>query len=475
MIEIASYKDRAVMVLGLGRSGLATAIALRKGGAAVLVWDDNAEARALALQEGFPVTDPDAINWENVDAVIPGPGIPLTHPKPHPVVDKARAARCDILGDIELLARTQPEARYVGVTGTNGKSTTTALIGHLLQATGYRVACGGNLGTPALALPPLGPEGIYVLELSSFQIDLCPAPFLEIAVLLNITPDRLERHGGFEGYVAVKRRIFDLLCDDGTAIVGIDDPHSRKVRDAITGKVAHLVPISAHSDLDDLDDSSNGVSARNGTLTERLGDDAPPVDLRDMAALSSTHNWQNAAAAWAAIRTLGVAHAPAATALASFIGLPHRQEPVAIVNGVQYINDSKATNATATANALAAHDSIYWIAGGRPKTDGIDALAPCFSHIRHAFLIGEAMDSFASALDSAVPFTRSGDLATALRDAHNMAQAAGETGTIVLLSPAAASYDQWENFEERGDAFRAGVLELPNAKAILPTGGGPVS
>jgi len=469
MIEVTAYKDRAVMVLGLGRSGLATAIALRKGGAAVLVWDDDAEARALALQEGFPVTDPEAINWENVDAVIPGPGIPLTHPKPHPIIYKARAARCDILGDIELLARTQPEARYVGITGTNGKSTTTALIGHLLKEAGYRVALGGNLGTPALALPPLGPEGIYVLELSSFQIDLCPAPFLKIAVLLNITPDHLERHGGLEGYVAVKRRIFDLLRNDGTAIVGIDDSHSRKILDTITGKVAQLIPISAHSNLD------KGVSARAGTLTERLGEDVPPVDLRGLAALPGAHNWQNAAAAWAAVRTLGVAPARGAKALASFIGLPHRQEPVAIVNGVQYMNDSKATNATAAATALASHDAIYWIAGGRPKADGIDALAPCFPRIRHAFLIGEAMDSFAKTLDSNVPFTRSGDLATALRDAHNMAQAAGEKGAVVLLSPAAASYDQWKNFEERGDAFRAAALELPGAKAILPTSGGIVS
>ncbi len=459
MIEVTTYKDRAVMVLGLGRSGLAAAAALREGGAAILAWDDDAEARTRALQEGFPITDPETLDWKNVDALIPSPGIPLTHPKPHPIIAKARATGCEILGDVELLARTQTEARYVGVTGTNGKSTTTALIGHLLKAAGLRAELGGNLGAPALGLAPLGLEGIYVLELSSFQLDLLQSRFLDVAVLLNIAPDHLERHGGMDGYVAVKRRIFDLLRDDGGAIVGIDDPESQAIRDELAEKIAHLLPVSARKSLD------SGVSAADGELAEHLGKIVPPVDLRRLAALPGEHNWQNAAAAWATVRFLGVPSEHAAKGLKSFTGLPHRQETIAVVNGVPYVNDSKATNATATAKALASLDAIYWIVGGRAKADGISALAPYFSRIRHAFLIGEAMDAFAETLSGHVPATRSGDLEAAVRDAHAMASAAGEKGAVVLLSPAAASYDQWKNFEERGDAFRAAVLKLPDAQA----------
>lgn len=481
MIEVTPYKDRAVMVLGLGRSGLATAAALREGGAVVLAWDDKDEAREQAFQKGFPIADPNDLDWANIDALVPSPGIPLTHPQPHPIVQKARAARCDILGDIELLARTQTQARYVGVTGTNGKSTTTALIGHLLRQAGQRVELGGNLGAPALSLAPLGHKGIYVLELSSFQIDLLHSPFLDVAVLLNITPDHLERHGGFEGYAAVKRHIFDLLCDGGTAILGVDDPHCREIGDGIAKKVARLVRVSTSTPLPK-DANAQSVHAGGGRLCETLGQNVPPIDLRSLPALPGEHNWQNAAAAWAAVRALGVAPAEAAPGLKSFAGLPHRQELVAIVNGIQYVNDSKATNATATAKALASYDIIYWIAGGQPKADGIDMLAPCFPHIRHAFLIGEAMDAFAEALAGQVPFTRSGDLATAIQDAHDMAQVAAqsaaqkadEKGAVVLLSPAAASYDQWKNFEERGDAFRDAVHNLPDAQMVLHANEGAV-
>ncbi len=468
MIEVTAYRDRAVMVLGLGRSGLAAAVSLREGGATVVTWDDDEAARANAKRQGFPVMDPDALDWSNVDALVPSPGIPLTHPKPHPAVAKARTMRCEILGDVELLARTQTEARYVGVTGTNGKSTTTALIGHLLQAGGRRIEIGGNLGAPVLELAPLGLDGIYVLELSSFQLDLLYTTCLDVAVLLNIAPDHLERHGGLDGYIAVKRGIFGLLGEGATAVIGIDDPHCRAIRDGLAGGLA-VVPISAKQTLE------AGVSARGGALNEHLGETMPAVDLTRILSLRGEHNWQNAAAAWAAVRAIGLKPEYAAHGLQSFVNLPHRQEPIAVANGIHYVNDSKATNANATLKALAAFDTIYWIAGGRPKADGIASLAPYFPRVRHAFLIGEAMESFAQTLGGKVPYHRSGDLKTALREAHAMAQAEGGKAAVVLFSPGCASYDQWKNFEARGDAFRSLVLKLPGAKACVQVEGGTVS
>lgn len=456
------------MVLGLGRSGLAAAAALREGGAAIVTWDDDTKARERAKMEGFPVMDPETIDWSNVDALVPSPGIPLTHPEPHPAVAKARAARCEIFGDIELLVRTQPEARYVGVTGTNGKSTTTALIGHLLKEGGKRIEMGGNFGAPALGLAPLGREGIYVLELSSFQIDLMQSRCLDIAVLLNITPDHLDRHGGLEGYIAVKQRIFNLLREQATAVIGIDDPHARAIRESLSGKMK-VVPISGHDAL------PRGVSAAGGTLVEKLDATVPAVDLKRLPALHGEHNWQNAAAAWAAVRAVGLRSEYAARGLESFPGLPHRQELVAIVNGIRYVNDSKATNATAAAKALQSFDAIYWIAGGRPKADGIATLEPYFPRIRHAFLIGEATEAFANTLEDKVAYSRSNDLATAVQAAHEMAEAKGDQTAVVLLSPACASYDQWKNFEARGDAFRSLVLKLPDAKPVVRMEGSAVS
>ncbi len=468
MIEVTAYRDRAVMVLGLGRSGLAAAASLREGGAAIVTWDDDAKARANAKRQGFPVMDPDELDWSNVDALVPSPGIPLTHPAPHPAVKKARRMRCEILGDVELLVRTQTEARYVGVTGTNGKSTATALIGHLLKKGGRRIEVGGNLGAPVLELAPLGLDGTYVLELSSFQLDLLHTPCLDVAVLLNIAPDHLERHGNLDGYIAVKRGIFDLLREGATAVIGIDDPHCRAIRDGLGDGLA-VVPISATQTL------AMGVSAVDGTLNEHLGETVPSVDLTRLTALRGAHNWQNTAAAWAAVRAMGLPSEHAAHGLKSFVNLPHRQELIAVANGSQYVNDSKATNANATAKALAAFDTIYWIAGGQPKADGIASLAPYFPRVRHAFLIGEAMESFAQTLDGKVPHHRSGDLKTALRAACVMAESEGDKAAVVLFSPGCASYDQWKNFEARGDAFRALVLKLPGAKPSVKVEGVAVS
>jgi UDP-N-acetylmuramoylalanine--D-glutamate ligase len=459
MISVDSFAGRRVAVLGLARSGLAAVRALSAGGAEILAWDDNPGVREAVAAE-IPLADLGAVDWREIPALVLSPGIPHSFPAPHPAVVLARAAGAEIIGDIELLGRAQPGARYVGITGTNGKSTTTALIGHILAAAGRRVEIGGNLGTPALTLAPLGSEGAYVLEASSFQLELIESLAFDIAVLLNITPDHLERHGDMAGYIAAKRRIFAHQRPGSTAIIGIDDPICRELCDELrrTGP-ASVVPISV------VESAPGGVYVASGVDRGRLVDATGPqpipvLDLADAERLPGTHNWQNAAAAYAAVRALGVAAAAAASAIRSFPGLAHRQELVATIDGVRFINDSKATNADATEKALLCYEAIYWIAGGLPKAGGITPLTPYFGRLRHAFLIGTATEEFAATLGNSVPFTRCGDLATAVAAAAEAARRERVPGAVVLLSPACASYDQFAHFEARGDAFREMVTAL---------------
>jgi UDP-N-acetylmuramoylalanine--D-glutamate ligase len=455
MISVDSFAGRRVAVLGLARSGLAAARALAAGGAEILAWDDNPGVREAVAAE-IPLADLAQVDWKHIPALVLSPGIPHSFPAPHPAVIRARAAGTEIIGDIELLGRAQPEARYVGITGTNGKSTTTALIGHILAAAGRRVEIGGNLGTPALTLAPLGSEGTYVLEASSFQLELIASLACDIAVLLNITPDHLERHGGMDGYIAAKRRIFARQRPASTAIIGIDDPICRDLCDELrrTGP-GRVVPISVTENL------AGGVYVDRGRLIDATGPQpALVLDLADAERLPGAHNWQNAAAAYAAARSIGVAAESAASAIRSFPGLAHRQELVATIGGVRFINDSKATNADATEKALLCYEAIYWIAGGLPKAGGITPLTPYFGRLRHAFLIGTATEEFAATLGSSVPFTRCGDLATAVAAAAEAARRERVPGAVVLLSPACASYDQFAHFEARGDAFREMVTAL---------------
>jgi len=395
------------------------------------------------------------------------PGIPHSFPEPHPAVTRARDAGAAIIGDLELLGRAQPEARYIGITGTNGKSTTTALIGHILAAAGQRVEVGGNLGTPALSLAPLGRDGSYVIEASSFQLELITTLAFDIALLLNITPDHLDRHGTMEGYVAAKRHIFARQNKAATAIVGVDDAICRDLCDELRRtSPARVVPISV------LQPVSGGVYVDQGWLVDAMG--GQPVRVLDLGLaerLPGAHNWQNAAAAYAVARASGV-EAPAVTAaICSFPGLAHRQELVDTIDGIRYINDSKATNADATEKALLCYQAIYWIAGGLPKAGGITPLAPYFGRLRHAFLIGRATEEFAATLDGSVPFSRCGDLATALAMASVQARRDGVPGAVVLLSPACASYDQFANFEERGDRFRELVAERHGLGSGAPPAG----
>jgi UDP-N-acetylmuramoylalanine--D-glutamate ligase len=456
-IVVDSFAGRRIAVLGLARSGRAAVRALAAGGAQILAWDDDPAVRDRLAAE-MPISDLGAADWRQIPALVLSPGIPHRYPEPHPAVLRAREAGSEIIGDIELLGRAQPDARYVGITGTNGKSTTTALIGHILTAARRRVEIGGNLGTPALSLAPLGGEGTYVLEMSSFQLELIGSLAFDVAVLLNITPDHLDRHGGMAGYIAAKRRIFARQRAASTAIVGIDDPICRAIADELraspSGGLARVVPISV------TESAPGGVYVERGRLVDATG--RRPIEVLDLALaerLPGSHNWQNAAAAYAAARSVGVAAEEAAGAIRSFPGLAHRQELVDTIDGVRYINDSKATNADAAEKALACYEAIYWIAGGLPKAGGITPLAPYFRRLRHAYLIGTATEEFAATLGNSVPFTRCGDLRTAIEAAAEQARRDRASGAVVLLSPACASYDQFADFEARGDAFRALVAE----------------
>jgi UDP-N-acetylmuramoylalanine--D-glutamate ligase len=465
VIEVPSFAGVPVAVMGLGKSGLAAARALIAGDAEVWAWDDSAGRRETAAAAGIPLVDLYRQDLHGAATLVLSPGIPHEFPAPHPVARRAREAGLEIIGEVELLARSQPEATYVGITGTNGKSTTTALIGHILGLTHHAVQVGGNLGTPALALDPLGEGGVYVLEMSSYQLELTHSLVFDVAVLTNITPDHLDRHGGMEGYVAAKRRIFDRQTASSTALVGVDDAPSRAIFEMLAGEREQVIlPISAEHRAD------GGVYVLDGILHDDIeGDETPVADLSVIPTLPGRHNWQNAAAAYAAARAMGVAPALIAGCLRSFPGLPHRQELIATIDGLRYVNDSKATNADAAEKALLCYDHVYWIAGGRPKAGGITALAPHFGRIRHAYLIGEAADEFARTLEGRVLYTKTVTLERALAAASADARREKIEGAVVLLSPACASFDQFADFEARGDAFRTLVEALPGERedAIL--------
>ena len=460
-IRIPSVAKERVGVLGLARSGLAAAETFRDSGAEVWAWDDDPAKRARAEAKGIVCRDLGASDLGGFLALVMSPGIPHTHPKPHPAAANAKAAGVPLLSDIEFLGRACPQARYIGITGTNGKSTTTTLIGHLLREAGIEVQVGGNLGVPALSLAPLGKGGVYVLEMSSYQLELLQRLVFDVAILLNLTPDHLERHGGMNGYIAAKRRIFERQDSEDTAIVALDDADSEAIYDDLVERGQQQVtPISATRLV------SGGVYVEDGLLTDDTGGWSHPIiDLHLAPALPGRHNWQNAAAAFAAGKVFDIGSRSLAKSMVTYPGLAHRQERIAVIDGITYINDSKATNADAAAKALACYESVYWIAGGKAKDGGIESLASYFGDLRHVFLIGEAADDFARTLDGKAPYTRSGDLASAVAAASTKAKAEGLGNAIVLLSPACASFDQFADFEARGEAFRKIVEALPGARA----------
>ncbi|MBK5927068.1 UDP-N-acetylmuramoyl-L-alanine--D-glutamate ligase [Rhodobaculum claviforme] len=464
MIPVRGFAGRCVAVLGLARSGLAAARALSAGGAEVVCWDDGASARAAAEAEGVGLRDlgrPGAL--DGVAALIVSPGIPHLYPAPHPVVAAALAAGVPLdndvglffssLGDPQWAAMDSPP-RVVAITGSNGKSTTTALVHHILTTAGRPTQMGGNIGRGVLDLDPPGEGAVIVLELSSYQLELARALTPDVAVFTNLSPDHLDRHGGMGGYFAAKRRLFAEGGPD-RAVIGVDQPEGRFLAGQLA-EAAEDMRVIRVSSGQRLEGAGWSVFARKGFLAEwRKGRQVAACDLRALAGLPGAHNHQNACAAWAVARALGVAPRDIADALAGFAGLAHRGQTIAEKRGVRFVDDSKATNADSAWHALGAFARIRWIAGGRAKAGGIAALAPQFGHVVKAYLIGESADAFAAQLGE-TPHALCGTMAAAVA----RAAAEAEPGDVVLLAPAAASFDQYPDFEARGRDFAACVAAL---------------
>jgi UDP-N-acetylmuramoylalanine--D-glutamate ligase len=463
MIPVRAFAGRDVGVFGLARSGLSSIAALNAVGANTHAWDENDAARAEARRIGAHVAPFNEWPWQRIRTIVLSPGIPLTHPKSHPVVMAALEAGAEIIGDVELFAREiRPDrsksgrAPVIAVTGTNGKSTTTALIGHILNSCGFHVEVGGNIGKPALELAPPDGRTIYVLEISSYQIDLAPGLAPDISVLTNITPDHLERHGSLANYAAVKARLLEQTVADGHIIVGVDDSLSSSIYTRLAANHgARAIPVSVDKIL------GRGIFAVDGGLYDAWSNGATKImSLSQAINLPGAHNWQNAALAFAAVRPFVKDARAIASAIASFPGLPHRMEDVGRIGKVRFINDSKATNVDAAARALVCFPDIFWIAGGRSKEGGIATLLDHAPRIRKAYLIGEAAEEFAESLGDRVPLQICGTLERALGAAYADAARASVAAPLVMLSPACASFDQFQNFEERGDRFRSLVTNL---------------
>jgi UDP-N-acetylmuramoylalanine--D-glutamate ligase len=458
-----SFRGRKLAVFGLARSGTACIEALRLGGAAVHAWDDSQPAVEKARAAGLPISNLHELDFGTLDALVLSPGVPLTHPEPHWTVLKARHAGIEVIGDTEIFAREAMAAgaRIVAITGTNGKSTTTALAGHVLAAGGLDVDVGGNIGKAVFLLRQPVKDRVYVLELSSFQIDLMPGLAPRVGILTNLTPDHLDRHGSMENYAAVKARMFARQGAGDTSLCGVDDAWCSEIADNIAGG-SDLRRVSVTRPLDD------GIAAPEGVLRDRRGGTLVcEIDLRDMPALRGQHNWQNACMAYGAAAAFGIAPGIIARAMQSFPGLAHRMQQVGAAGGIAFVNDSKATNADAAEKALLSFDNIYWILGGIAKSGGIAPLRPHFGRVARAYLIGQSSDDFAAALEGQLPYTRCGTLDRAVAAALADAQRDGRKGAVVLLSPACASFDQYPNFEVRGDAFVKAVAGLPGVTMTI--------
>ena len=464
MTPIHLFAGKTVAVFGLGGSGLATCAALAAGGARVIAWDDNAASVAKAAAAGHETADLGQAGWSGFAALVLTPGVPLTHPVPHWTVGKARAAGVPVIGDIELFCRERaaraPDAPFVAITGTNGKSTTTALIRHILVASGRDTQMGGNIGTAILSLSPPQAGRLHVVECSSFQIDLAPSLDPSVGICLNVTPDHLDRHGTIAGYAAVKERLIAGVPKTGTAVIGVDDPFCQAMSDRAERAGRTVVRLSIRNPVADglCLDGSDILRVKAGAAVFRFSN-------AGIGSLRGTHNAQNAMAAFAACEALGLAHEAIVAAMRSFPGLAHRMEEVGHRGKVLFVNDSKATNADSAEKALAAFRRIYWIAGGKAKEGGIAPLAGYFPRVAKAYLIGASAEDFAATL-GAVPHVVAGTLDRAVALAAADAAADGEADPVVLLSPACASYDQFPNFEVRGKAFRDLVLALPGLTPI---------
>jgi len=455
-------QDKTVALFGLGGSGIATAKAIAAGGARVIAWDDNPESVARAQGAGIETSDLRLVDWKQFSSFVLSPGVPLTHPRPHWTVDLARAAGVEIVGDVELFVRERnlagKNSPFIAITGTNGKSTTTALIAHIIRASGRDMQLGGNIGTAVMTLEPPADGRHYVVECSSYQIDLAPSINPTAGILLNLTPDHLDRHGTMQHYAEIKER---LVAGSETAIVGVDDSFCAAIADRLERAGKPVIRISKRLPI------PNGYFADGATLyLAENGAKTAVASLQGIGSLRGEHNAQNALAAFAACRSVGLSADEINAGLKTFPGLAHRMEQVARQGRTLFVNDSKATNADAAAPALSSFPRIYWIAGGLPKEGGIASLSGFFPRIAKAYLIGEAAPQFAATLGEAAPYEISGTIAAAVEHAARDAAGDGSQEAVVLLSPACASFDQFQNFEKRGEAFRSAVLALAGASPI---------
>jgi UDP-N-acetylmuramoylalanine--D-glutamate ligase len=472
MIPITIFAGKKVAVFGLGKSGLLSAGALIKGGADVVVFDDNEKMLPDAKAAGLNVQDLHELDWSKVAALVLTPGVPLTHPTPHWSAALARQAGVEIIGDIELFCRERAKSGagcpLVAITGTNGKSTTTALTAHLLRCAGRDAQMGGNIGVPVLALEPFAQNGeharCYVLEISSYQIDLAPSLKATVGILLNVSEDHLDRHGSMENYAAIKTLLAASVEQGGTAVIGVDDRYTRAAADRIERAGKTVVRVSVVAPVRD------GYYAQGSRIMHATAGKAhPAAQLTGIGSLRGVHNAQNAACAVAACVALGLDLPEIQKGLVSFPGLAHRMQPIGRKGKILFVNDSKATNADSAAKALASFDNIFWIAGGKPKTGGIVSLAEFWPRIAKAYLIGEAAADFAQTLEGKVPYELDGVLSAAIDAATRDAEASGLPEPVVLLSPACASFDQYPNFEVRGKAFTDIVLAIPGVTASIPS------
>ncbi len=461
MIRITTFAGKSVAVFGLGTSGVATAKALIAGGASVVASDDSAASVTAAADAGIKTADLKDVNWATFAALVLAPGIPLTHPEPHWAVRQAKLAGVEVIGDLELFARERRQQTFavpfIAITGTNGKSTTTALTAHILRSAGRDVQVGGNIGTPMLALSSFASGRHYVVECSSYQIDLAPSVDPTVGILLNITPDHLDRHGTIDNYAAVKAR---LVRRSRNAVVSIDDRYCLAIADALPQQrdgPSSVMRLSTRPGSD----SDIGLEGTRVVLHEA---NKAIADLAGIGALRGTHNAENACAAAAALLLLPDPLTPQqiAEGMRTFPGLAHRLEQLGRRGSTLFVNDSKATNADSAEKALSSFSGdIYWILGGRAKAGGIASLQPLFSRVAKAYLIGEATEEFAATLEGHVAFERCGTLDNAVTAAARDADMSRAKEAVVLLSPACASFDRYRNFEVRGDAFRAAVAALP--------------
>ncbi len=466
MIPVTSFAGKRVAVFGLGGSGLASCEALRAGGADVVACDDSADRMAAAANAGFVTADLRSAAWETFAALVLTPGVPLTHPQPHWTVLLAQRAGVEVIGDVELFCRERrrhaPNAPFVAITGTNGKSTTTALIAHLMREAGHDVQMGGNIGTAILSLEPPRAGRVHVIEMSSYQIDLCPSLDPSVGILLNVSEDHIDRHGSIAHYAAVKERLVAGVQPGGAAIVGVDDGWCRAVADRLDQAGKPVVRVSVRQPLAD------GMYVEHDTIVRAAGGARTEIArIGGIGSLRGVHNAQNATCAAAVALALGVRGDVLQKGLRSFPGLAHRMEQVGRRGNVLFVNDSKGTNADATARALASFGDIFWIAGGKPKSGGITSLAEFFPRIRKAYLIGAAAQEFAATLDGKVPYEISETLEVAVPNAARDADAAGLSDAVVLLSPACASFDQFPNFEVRGVRFGELVRALDGVVPVV--------